>query len=213
MSFCKFLVIALIAVLGTNTRAAVIWDESIHGDAGRHSAAAVQLGVLGVGEHTIITSGQWRSEGQNLTSLDLDFFDFEIPSGHLITGFRWDVEDLVFVGGIRSQSIQVALQSADSSQTYGQIVGYYNPAQFDGFDEINALLPLGTNSYRLIANNAGGVHLGDFSSTWASAATITVSALPEPHPIELLAVGSLALAWFRNRRRHPASKFNLWPRE
>ncbi len=203
MALCKILATNLTALLCTNIHAAVVWDELTHGDAGRDSAAAVQLDALGVGEHTIVTSGRWRTEGQSLTSVDLDFFDFEIPSGHFITGFLWEVTDLVFVGGIRSQSIQVSLESA-VAQTYGQVVSYYDPAQFDGFDHINALLPLGSDSYRLIANNAGGTYLGEFNSTWASAATITVSALAEPHPIALLAVGSLALAGVRNRFRRLA---------
>ena len=172
----------------------VIYDEDTDGDAGSFGNE-VDLGALFLGTSIIVTDGSWTST----TGLDLDLFEFEIAQGQFLSNINFDITSPIFIGDIFSQSISLGINLVNSS-TNQQIVEYFDPDPFDGFNTIEPVLPLGPGRYRMTVNNSGGTHLADFSSTWHSEVTLVVRQVPEPGTILLMATGLVGLG-FANRKR------------
>ncbi len=193
MTFRSIVAVSLLCVSIT-ANANVVYDEAVDGDAGS-IGNEVSLGVLSLGISKIVTDGSWTGT----TGLDLDIFEFEIAAGHVLSAVQFHIAGPIFVGDIFSQSISLGINLIPPS-TNQQIVEYFNPIRSDGFDTIEPALPLGPGGYQMVANNSGGTHQTDFSSTWHSVATLVVTEVPEPYTFGLFGAGILGFIFSRRRR-------------
>lgn len=174
-----------------SAHAALIWDESLHGDL---HGLGTSVGALGSGTNTFIGTFSLHRVGGGAAWADTDSAMFELLDGYAVTGMRAAITATSGYGVVNFTRIAGLLSPSHEAIFYSDMEGLV----FTDF------LPTSdVGSYRMFTGGGSASVWDDVDFYWDWQIEIDVAAVPEPVTFAL--VGAALLGVTATRRRRPTA--------